>query len=230
MFSQALFVTVLTAWLYYHSFWSLLWLWPILWWYYQKLKKEKIRGKKEKFLIEFKDMIQSMASSLNVGYSVENAMKQAQKEMLFLYPENAAICTELKYMVQQIYIHIPMEGILEDFSERVRIEEVKNFSGVFTAAKRSGGDMIAIIRSTTEQISDRIEVQREIQTVLAANQYEFQVMSVIPYFIIAYMSFSFPEFMDYLYKTAAGMGVMSICLCIYLSAYALGVKLIKIEV
>ena len=133
-------------------------------------------------------------------------------------------------MVQQIYIRLPAEQIFEDFAKRVRLEDVRNFADVFAAAKRSGGDMIGIIKNTVEQIGDKIDVRREIDTLLAAKQYEFKVMAVIPYTIIAYMTLSFPEFMDCLYGNIIGTGVMSVCLGIYLAAYAFGVKLVKIEV
>ena len=48
--------------------------------------------------------------------------------------------------------------------------------------------MISIIRNTANQIGDKIDVKREIDTVLAAKKYEFRVMAAIPYAIIGYMS------------------------------------------
>ena len=77
---------------------------------------------------------------------------------------------------------------------------------------------------------DKIDVRREIDTLLAAKRYEFKIMAVIPYAIIGYMMLSFPEFMDCLYGNMFGTGVMSICLWLYMTAYAIGVKLVKIEV
>ena len=52
----------------------------------------------------------------------------------------------------------------------------------------------------------------------------------MPYVIIGYMSFSFPEFMDSLYGNAAGTGVMTVCLMVYIGAYYLGLRIIRIEV
>ena len=125
---------------------------------------------------------------------------------------------------------MPIEQALKEFAECTQTEEVQSFAEVFGMAKRSGGDMIAIIRDTVRQISDKIDVKREIDTILAAKRYEFRVMSVIPYIIIGYMSVSFPEFMKSLYGNAAGIGVMTGCLAIYTGAYYLGVKMIKIEI
>ena len=147
-----------------------------------------------------------------------------------MYPKDEMICKELSCMVQQVYIKIPAEQIFEDFAKRIRLDDVRSFANVFAAAKRSGGDMIAIIQNTVNQIGDKIDVKREIDTLLAAKRYEFKVMAVIPYAIIAYMIFSFPEFMDCLYENVIGTGVMSVCLLVYLAAYAIGVRLVKIEV
>lgn len=171
-----------------------------------------------------------MAAALHTGYSVENAVKETQKEMLLMYQEEEMICKELSFMVRQVYIKVPAEQIFEDLAKRVRVDDVRSFVNVFAAARRSGGDMTAIIRSTASQIGERIDVKREIDTLLAAKRYEFKVMAVIPYAIIAYMMLSFPEFTECLYENAIGMGVMSICLGVYLTAYAFGVRLVKIEV
>ena len=133
-------------------------------------------------------------------------------------------------MVRQLRVQIPVEQVIEEFADRVQLEDVGSFAAVFATAKRSGGDMMAIIRNTSEQIGDKIDVKREINTILAAKRYEFKAMSIIPFTIIAYMVLSFPEFMNCLYGNIAGIGVMTICLMIYVAAYYLGVKLIEVEV
>ena len=76
--------------------------------------------------------------------------------------------------------------------EGVDLEDLRSFTAVFIAAKRSGGDMLAIIKDTAAQIGDKIDVKREIETILAAKQYEFRVMSAVPYVIIGYMNVKFP--------------------------------------
>ena len=125
---------------------------------------------------------------------------------------------------------MPVEQVLMEFAEQVASEDVNSFVTVFVTAKKSGGDMIGIIRNTTNQIGDKIVVKREIDTLLAAKKYEFQIMSMVPYGIIGYMSLSFPEFMDGLYGNVTGIGVMTICLGIYAGAYYLGIKILRIDV
>lgn len=230
MVGQTALLLLVTAWLYYHTMWAVLPLLPAGIWFYKMQKKACVRKKQQVFLLEFKEMIQSLAAGLHTGYAVENAFRETQKELQMIYQEDTVIAKELAVMVRKLRLQMPVEQVLEEFAMRVNVEDVHNFSVVFTAAKKSGGDMIAIIRDTAAQISGKIEVKREIDTLLAAKKYEYKVMSVIPYTIIAYMSLSFPEFMSYLYGNALGIGVMSICLGIYAGAYALGAKMVDIEV
>ena len=140
-------------------------------------KIEKLEQKKSEFLLQFKEMTESVASALNVGYSAENAFKEAGKEMKILYPDHTLINRELEYMVRKIRLQIPLEQILNEFAERVELEDVKSFSTVFAAAKRSGGDMMAIIHNTATQIGEKIDVKREIDIILAANAKDLARMS-----------------------------------------------------
>lgn len=223
-------IILLTTWLYYRSFVMAFFLIPLWIWQLKMMAKEKQKKKELQFQIQFKDTVLAVSSALNTGYSVENAFREAQKEMQLIYPEEARISKELMMMVRQMNMQIPMEKILSEFAERMTLEDVNNFVQVFVAARKTGGDMIAIIKNTATQIDEKIEVRREIHTILAAKRYEFQVMSAIPYAIIGYMTLSFPQFMECLYGNVIGIGVMTVCLLGYWSAYYLGTKIIEIEI
>ena len=118
-------------------------------------------------------------------------------------------------------MQVPVEQILEEFACRVGEEDVKNFASVFSTAKRNGGDMIAIIQDTVMQMSGKIEVKREIDTILAAKRYELKVMSAVPYLDHCVYEFQLPEFMSCLYGNLIGIGVMTICLSVYMGAWRL---------
>ncbi len=230
MILKASLVTGITAWLYYRSAWAVPFLTPVWVWYYRNLERECVRKKKQQFLIQFKELIQTVSSALNTGYSIENAIRECQKELRLLYSEKEPVSRELMILVRELRMQIPVEQVIEEMSERVGLEDVESFSAVFVTAKRSGGDMIAIMKNTAGQIGDKIDVRREIQTILAAKRYEFKVMAGVPYAIISYMSLSFPEFMKCLYGNVIGIGVMTLCLIVYMGAYYLGSVLTEIEV
>ena len=186
--------------------------------------------KKGLFREQFKDFMQALAIALNVGYSVENAIREAKKELSRIYPKESRIMKELKLMENQMDMNIPVEQIFGNFSNNVNQEDVESFITVFSIAKRMGGDSIEILKSTARNISEKIEVEKEIQTLLAAKEFEFKIMSIVPFGIIIYMRLTFSEFMEILYGNELGILVMSGCLMVYGLAYMMGRKIVKIKV
>lgn len=198
--------------------------------YYKYWEKQWEEKQKEAFALQFKEVMQSMAAALNAGYSVENALKEAQKDLALQYEEGNRIMQELRYMIRQITMNLPIEQVFREFALRVKLEDVSSFVTVFTAIKRGGGDMTKILGNTVAQICEKAEVRRDIQTILAEKNMEFKVMTWIPFGMIAYMKVSFPEFMRVLYHNPAGAVFMTVCLALYGLAFYLGKKVIKIEV
>lgn len=218
------------TWLFYDQILMGLLLIPFLVYYLHLCKDDLLKKKKEIFQLQFKESMLALSAALNVGYSVENAMKEVVKDLNSIYPKDARIIKEYTYMVHQLNMNLPAEQVLQEFADRVGQEDVESFVAVFVTAKKSGGDSVAIIRNTVKIICDKIEVKREIEILMAAKELEFKVMTMIPLGIICYMRFSFPEFMGVLYGSIAGIIVMSVSLAVYGAAYRLGRKIVEIEV
>lgn len=198
--------------------------------YYNRLIKQVEDKGKRRFERQFQDAFQSLEAQLNVGYSMENAIKEVQRDLQIMYDKKTLIVREFTYMARQLNLNVTAEIAWKDFAARIALPEVDTFVTVFSLAKRSGGDSIMIIKNAVRQLGDKAEVKREIDTVIAAKKLEFRVMSMIPFGIIAYMRLTFPEFMSGLYGNLPGVIFMSICLAAYIAAWNLGCKIVEIEV
>lgn len=216
--------------LFYDSWLSVFLMLPGMILYLRSWQKEVCRKKEQEFREQFGIGIQAMAGAMNVGYSVENAIREAARDMRTLFKRDSRVLREFERMVRLLDMNRTVEQVMGEFAERVRQEDVDSFVTVFVTAKRTGGDSIAIIRNAVKDIGDKIEVEKEIQTLLSAKKLEFHVMCIIPFGIILYMRLAFPEFMEVLYKNLLGAALMSICLGIYAAAYHIGKKLVDIEV
>ena len=198
--------------------------------YYNRLIKQVEDKGKRRFERQFQDALQSLEAQLNVGYSMENAIKEVQRDLQIMYDKKTLVVREFTYMARQLNLNVTAEIAWKDFAARIALPEVDTFVTVFSLAKRSGGDSIMIIKNAVRQLGDKAEVKREIDTVIAAKKLEFRVMSMIPFGIIAYMRLTFPEFMSGLYGNLPGVIFMSICLAAYIAAWNLGCKIVEIEV
>lgn len=152
---------------------------------------------------------------------MENSWLEAKKEMERLFGPDALMVCELRQMVTKLALNIPLEDLLEDFARRSASDDIQSFCQVFLFAKRSGGDFIEIIRTTVHRIGERFELQRQLEADLAARRLESQIMNVVPLVILIYLKLTSPGYFDVLYGNITGICVMSVCLGIYVLAYAI---------
>lgn len=198
--------------------------------YLHEWREERCRKKEMEFRGQFQNSIQILTALLKTGYSVENAIRETGKELKPLYAKDCRVRAEYERMGRELEMNLSAEQVLQSFAKRVQQEDVDNFVTVFAAAKRIGGDSIGILRETARIISGKIETEREIQTLLASKKLEFQIMCVIPLGMIFYMRLAFPEFLSVLYRNPVGILLMSGCFGVYLYAYRIGNRIIRIEV
>ena len=218
------------SYVFYGTLWAVPFLFPLLIGYFYIQTLELIKKKQSQFRLQFKNAIQSLSAALHVGYSAENAMRETYRELQLLYQKEERILREFRYMNHQLDMNMALEGILSAFAKRTMDEEVRLFVTVFSMAKRSGGDMIAIIRSAIMRMTEKVEMEQDMQTTIAAKKLEFQIMTVIPIGILLYMKVGFPEFLDVLYGNVTGVLLMSVCLIVYIVTYVLGRQIVEIEV
>ena len=225
--AEAVCLILLVSYLFYHSLLAVMLIVPFYPFYLRIKAKRLLRQQKQELCIQFKETISSVAVALNAGYSIENAWREAKAEMAQMYGAHALIVQELQQILAHLSMNVPLEELLYDFARRSDMEDVNSFCQVFFFAKRSGGDFIGIIRTTAARIGQKIELQQELAADLAARRLESQIMNVVPLVILLYLKLTSPGYFDILYGNPSGICIMSVCLAVYLAAYALSEQLLQ---
>ncbi len=78
-------------------------------------------------------------------------------------------------MIRKLKIHIPVGQVLSEFAENVEQEDVDNFVTVLLLPKKSGGDSIVIIKDAVKVISEKMETEKEIQTMIASKNWSLKL-------------------------------------------------------
>ncbi len=189
-----------------------------------------IRRQRQELADQFKDAILSVAAGLQAGYSIENAFLEAGKDMERLYGTDSLMAKEIRYLKKGLQNHVPLEILLADLGRRSGEADMEDFAQIFAIAKRSGGNLNAIIRRSAAITGEKIEVKREIRTLLSSRRYEQRIMNMVPFLIMAYLQLTSRGFFDCLYFNTAGILIMTGCLAVYLAALQIAKKMIEIEV
>ncbi|MDE5933460.1 MAG: hypothetical protein K2H40_13415 [Lachnospiraceae bacterium] len=218
------------AYFFYRSVWACLLLLPALSAFLKQKKKELAKRRRQELNVQFKDAILSVSANQKAGYSVENAFKEAYRDMAMLYGEESPICRELYAIGRGLDNNVVLEKLLYDLGCRSHVQDIMQFAEVFLIAKRNGGNMTEILSETASTIEQKTAVDKEIEVLLSSRKMEQKIMNVVPFFIIFYINLTSKGFFDVLYHNPAGILIMTICLAVYLAAFTISGKIVEIEV
>lgn len=167
-------------------------------------------------MAEFKDAMDSMVSALVAGYSMENAVTEAYHDLMLLKGQETPMIQELYRIRQKLRLQHPLDELLLDLGRRSGVEDMVTFAQIYVTARRSGGNLVKVMKRTAENIGEKMEMQREIQTMIAGKKMEATCMMIIPLLIILYLQVCSPGFLAPLYGNGMGALFMSVALIIYI--------------
>ncbi|RAP77061.1 type II secretion system F family protein [Paenibacillus montanisoli] len=192
-------------------------------------RRTLLEQRRLRLALQFKEALYSIASSLAAGRSVENAFLTAHEDLRLLYPDpSAEILVEFEIIAARMGYGESLEQALTDFSSRAQIDDISQFADVFTTCKRSGGDLVEVIRRTSQTIGEKLDVQQEIAVMVAQKRLESRIMMAVPFVFLAFLNLTAPDYMAPLYN-GIGYVLLTAALILLALCFALMVKIMKIR-
>ncbi len=187
----------------------------------------KRRRRQKNLLIQFKDLLESLSASYSAGENTQAAFADAESDMISIYGEQADIVQETRLITGGIANNITVEKLLENFALRSGLDDVESFANVFEVANRQGSNLKQVIADSREIINDKIEIEMEIETMLAGNKNELNVMILMPLVIV--LSLNSMGTMTINSNTPGNVLIKVICIGIFAAAYLMGKKITDIR-
>ncbi|MDF2531859.1 MAG: hypothetical protein K0Q65_1440 [Clostridia bacterium] len=216
--------------IFYRSIVLALLLTPLSFFYPKIRTKQIIEKRKRELKLQFKDALQSLSSSLHAGKSFELAMKSAIADLLIQYESDTYIIREFEIILRKLESNDTIERAFKEFAGRAGLEEIQSFAEILEICKRSGGNLITAIKSSTDIIADKIEVLNDISSILAEKKLEQNILSIMPLALILMLSVSAEDFMQPVFTEVIGRIVMSFSMILFAVAYFIAEKITNIEV
>ena len=191
--------------------------------------RNMLKGRRDKALrIQFRDMLEAIATSLASGNTVMDSFRNARSDLLNQYSEQDLIIQELTEIQAGLDNGQTLETMLSAFGERSGNEDIQNFSNVISNCFRIGGDFKTAVRKTRDMIGEKMAIEDEIRTKVASNKLQHNAMCIMPIVLVALikkMSSSFDE------NLASPIGVVAttVAVAIFVGSYFWGRKIIDIE-
>lgn len=148
-----------------------------------------------------------------------------------LYPDgDNDMIRELTIITTRLDYGQPIEEALEDFSVRAASEDIANFADVFVTCKRTGGDLVEVVRKTSTIIGEKLDIQQDITVMISQKKFESYILMATPFIFLIFLNVVAGDFMQPLYGNPIGIVVSTICLLALTGCFALIRKFMNIRV
>ena len=220
-------VMLLAARLFYRSLWAAALLLPLGYGVVRLFGLQKKRRRTERLRMEFVDGMDAYISALKTGYSAENALYEATRQLRRIYGKNCLLAGEFAQMQRRLSVNETLESLFAELAARTGIEETARMAEIIGVAKRSGGALITVMEDTVKALRARDRLRRELWAQTAARRTEFLIMAAMPPGMLLYLELTAASYMDPLYRGFTGRLLMTVVLFLYAGAVIWGLRMMK---
>lgn len=191
--------------------------------------EELLEKRKQELKTQFRELLDSLSTSLGSGKNVVDSFNDAKVDMSSMYEEDAYILSELSVILSGLSNNVSIESMLLDFGNRSGIDDIKSFANVFETCYRKGGNIRDVIKNTKQIITDKMEVEMEIETIITSSKTEQKIMTVMPIGLIGMIKLTSPELASN-YATSSGIISTTVAVVIFVVAFIVGRKIMSIKI
>ena len=188
-----------------------------------------IESQKRKLNTQFRDFLEAFNTSLGAGKNVVDSFHSVYEDLKVQYDEGAYILKELEIILSGMANNVDVEVLLQDFGARSGIDDIASFANVFKICYRKGGNIKDTIRSTHAILTDKMEINEEIETVVTSNKMEQKIMIAMPIALIGMIKMMSPDFAAN-FVTPTGIISTTIAIALFVVSYYVGKVILNIKV
>ena len=188
-----------------------------------------VKKRQLKLRSQFFELLEAMAVALRSGNPLLAALQSAREDLLLIYPEDSDIIIELSIIIARFNNAVPLSESFSDLAERSGLEDIAGFASIYATIEGKSSRADEIIRETQQIISDKMEIEMEIDTLMTAAKSEVSIMLFMPLVILAIIGYAGAGFMDAIYITVGGRIVSTFGLIVFIISYFLARKFSNVK-
>lgn len=194
------------------------------------IKKDLIKKRKRVLEKQFNDLLYSLSTSVSAGKTFENAVRWSYKELAILYPnENEYIIKEIGIIVAKLNNNHGVDACFRELASRSGLSVIRDFADMLSLCRVTGGNIKEILSNASSIIAEKIYTEYEIEIILSKVKTEQKILNYIPPGLLVLLLLQVPDYISPLYNSILGRIASTIALFLYLMAYVLSSKLMRIK-
>jgi Flp pilus assembly protein TadB len=183
-----------------------------------------IRRRRGAFAEQLPDLLQILASSLQSGFSLLQALDAAVREAA--QPAGG----EFARALAEVRLGADLEDALETVAVRMGSEDLRWTVMAIRIQRGIGGNLAEVLTTTVNTIRERGYLRRHVRALSAEGRLSAYVLIVLPVVVSAFLFVVEPAYMRPLYATHIGQAMLAGAVVLMATGTALMRQMIKIEV
>lgn len=190
-----------------------------------------INKRKKQLRLQFKTFLESMTVAVRAGQNELVSMQSALDDLKLTYNTENDIIIEIDHIIKAYRnADIPLSDLFLDFGNRSGIEDIKTFGTIFMVISGKSDNFATIINQTQQIISDKIEIESEIETSITSVKSELYMLFVMPILMVAMMSSMGGDMMEMLFTTTTGWIISTVAIVIFIASFLIAQKITDIKI
>ena len=186
-----------------------------------------IKKRQQRLTTQFRGLLDALSTSIGAGKNMFDSFAGAADDLSVQFSAESDIVKEVQNIRMGLNNNIQIENLLMNFAERSGLEDIYNFANVFATCYKKGGNIKDVIKNTATILGDKIEIQMELETMVAGQKNEQNIMLVMPIAFIILMKSMGGELIDL--QSPVGLLSVSIAIAIFVAAYFVSKKILDIK-
>lgn len=175
--------------------------------------------------ILFREFLDIFNSNVISGENFYKSMKNTQKEMYAIFPEEELINKNIKRINLDIDNGKNITEALLNFKYNMQLEDVDIFVDTLIIAIKSGINLSDVTQLSKDMLSENISLDIEISTIIDNSKREFIIMMILPLIVLIMTTVTTQrntEFIEYIIRIPIFI--------IFIFSFYLGNKIVNLEV
>ncbi|MCL2391204.1 MAG: type II secretion system F family protein [Oscillospiraceae bacterium] len=191
--------------------------------------RNAVQKRRQKLRLQFFDLLEAMSVAMRAGNTILISLQSAKADLMLIYAQDSDIITELDIIIGRFNNAVPLSEAFSDLAQRSGLEDITSFAAIYATIEGKSGRADEIVRETQQIISDKMEIEMEIDTLMTAAKTEVSIMLVMPLIILGIIGYAGAGFMDAIYTSGVGRVVSTGGLIVLIVSYILARKFSNVK-
>jgi tight adherence protein B len=188
------------------------------------LARRSVRRRRVAFDAQLPEILDLVASSLEAGQSVAQAVELVVAEV------DDPAASEFAKVLTATRLGVPFVEALADMAERIGSRDLDWSVQAIAVQQRTGGRLADVLRIVAEVMRSREELRRELRALTAEGRLSAYVLTALPLLFAAFLAFANPGYLHPLFSTAFGLVLIVGAGIAMAVSYLAMMRIVRIEV